>query len=54
MAIDTSRFDKTLLEDDNVDDATMADEPFAGLDLRQARCFGFAVPKESGWKFMAD
>ena len=52
MAIDTSRFDKELLEADDVDDETLSDEPFAGLDLRAARCFG-SIPGQN-WKELAD
>jgi len=54
MAIDTSRFGKVLLEADGVDDETLSDEPFAGLDMRAAHCFGYRVPKERSWKFLAD
>ena len=54
MAIDTSRFGKTLLEADDVDGETLSDEPFAGLDMRAAHCFGYRVPKERSWKFLAD
>ena len=30
------------------------DQPFSGLDLRKALCFGYSYPKENGWKFLAD
>ena len=52
MAIDTSRFDEELLEADDVDEQTLSDEPFAGLDLRAARCFG-STPGQN-WKDLAD
>ena len=52
MAIDTSRFDEELLEADDVDEQTLSDEPFAGLDLRAAICFG-STPGQS-WKDLAD
>lgn len=54
MAVDTTQSNLMLLEEDGIDDSTLADKPFSGLDLRQARCFGFSVPKENGWKFLAD
>lgn len=49
MAIDTSRFGKALLEADGVDGETLSNEPFAGLDLRAARCFGFSPNKDQCW-----
>lgn len=38
---------------DDEDKQLMADEPFAGLDLRYARCFGYSQPKENNWLFIA-
>lgn len=32
----------------------MSDKPFAGLDLRYAKCFGYSVPEQKNWKFLAD
>ena len=52
MAIDVSRFDKALFEADDIDDQTMSNEPFAGLDLRSARCFGST--SRQNWKLTAD
>lgn len=36
-------------EDPEIDDSTMSDKPFAGLDLRSAKCFGFSVPTKDNW-----
>ena len=36
------------------DEQLMSDEPFAGLDLRAAKCFGYSIPEEDNWKFLAD
>lgn len=36
-------------EDIDVDDSTLSVKPFAGLDLRYARCFGFALPEKDNW-----
>lgn len=36
------------------DDADLTDDtPFAGLDLRAARCFGFQAPSKSCWTSLA-
>ena len=32
----------------------VSDEPFSGLDLHAARCFGYQVPEENCWKYIAD
>lgn len=53
MAIDTSRFEKQLLEADDEIDPAEVDKPFSGLDLRAAHCFGYRVPKERCWAYIA-
>ena len=45
--------EETQPEDSDNDDI-MSDEPFAGLDLRYAKCFGYSVPEEKNWKYLAD
>ena len=41
-------------EDSADDEDLMSDEPFVGLDLRYAKCFGYSVPEQKNWKFLAD
>lgn len=41
-------------EDSTDDEELISDEPFAGLDLRYAKCFGYSVPEQKNWKFLAD
>lgn len=45
---------KRMIEEENeddiaIDDSTMSDMPFAGLDLRFARCFGYSLPAKDNW-----
>ena len=47
--------EKTQPEDEKPEDEDLtSDEPFAGLDLRYAKCFGYSVPEEKNWKYLAD
>ena len=39
---------------DSDNEELMSNEPFAGLDLRYAKCFGYSVPEEKNWKYLAD
>lgn len=38
---------------DSEDEDLTSDKPFAGLDLRKAKCFGYSVPKEKNWLWLA-
>lgn len=47
--------DKSKDEDKEAKDAVeQVDQPFSGLDLRAAHCFGYSMPKESNWKSIAE
>ena len=48
------RLKKLLEANEDNDKDLVDDEPFAGLDLRAAKCFGYSVPEEKCWKFIAD
>lgn len=54
---DASAEDDSEKQDDSAEAETAVeeiDQPFSGLDLRKALCFGYSYPKENGWKFLAD
>ena len=37
------------------DESNLTDDaPFAGLDLRSAKCFGYSLPETKNWKYIAD
>ena len=38
---------------DAQDVVDQVDEPFSGLDLRKARCFGYSVPQQNNWLYNA-
>ena len=44
---------RIIKEADDDNDLT-DDTPFAGLDLRSAKCFGYSVPETKNWKYLAD
>lgn len=48
-----TRLQRAILEADD-EEALTDDTPFAGLDLRGARCFSYSVPEQKNWKFLAD
>ena len=48
-----SKDEESKDEESKEQDELMSDEPFAGLDLRAAWCFGYSVPKESNWRDIA-
>ena len=48
------KLQKLLEANEENDEELVDDEPFAGLDLRAAKCFGYSVPEEKCWKYIAD
>ena len=40
-------------DESNDDEELMSDKPFAALDLRYAHCFGYSMPVQKNWLYLA-
>ena len=54
MAIDIKKLNRLINEANEDEDTTQEFDEFSTLDLRKVKCFGYSVPLEQSWVYIAN